>query len=262
MPLRPAFRMHSRTLEAAPFKQTVRPTIGKEVSDTWIGGKVMKIFATSDIHGNKIIMQKMESIIQKHQLDAVIICGDVLENPHVSGFDEYIEHQNRNYQEFKEYVNSLNSQVLYILGNDDWVDGDKTDKCYLSSQQGVFIPFDFVSVSPFSTNREVNINKQRYELSKIQVQPDTIIVAHDVPHGCLDQIHGGMRVGSTAIRQFLRDKCPPIWFCGHIHESFGAKRMYDTSVFNCACNPRISKLRGWIIDTEKDYRHTAIRIEV
>ncbi|HHV16754.1 MAG TPA: hypothetical protein GXX58_09330 [Gelria sp.] len=83
-----------------------------------------------------------------------------------------------------------------------------------------------------------------------------------MPHGCLDQIQGGERVGSTAIREFLRDKHPPIWLCGHIHESFGAKRMYDTSVFNCACNPRISKLRGWIIDTKKDYRHTVIRIEV
>ncbi|NLV21493.1 MAG: hypothetical protein GXY49_05855 [Syntrophomonadaceae bacterium] len=64
--------------------------------------------------------------------------------------------------------------------------------------------------------------KQRLELSKIQVQPDTIIVAHEVPYGCLDEIYSGQRVGSTAIREFLRDKQPSKWLCGHIHESFGA----------------------------------------
>jgi len=127
----------------------------------------VKIFATSDIHGNTIIMQKIETIIQQHQLDAVIICGDVLENPHVSGFNEYVEYQNRNYLEFKEYVNSLNSQVYYILGNDDWVDGDKTDKCYLSSQQGVFIPFDFVSVTPFSTKIQVDNIKELAKTNQI-----------------------------------------------------------------------------------------------
>jgi len=221
----------------------------------------VKLFATSDIHGSKIIMQKIEKVLQQHQPDILIICGDVLENPYVSRFDEYVQYQQRNYQEFKEYVNSLNIQVFYILGNDDFVDGDETDKCYLTSPQGVFVPFDFVSITPFSTNREVNVEKQRLELSKIQVQSDTIVVAHDVPYGCLDKIYSGRRVGSPAIREFLRDKQPSIWLCGHIHESFGAKRMYDTSVFNCACDPRISKLRGWIIDTNTNYRHTAIRIE-
>ncbi|HOQ09991.1 MAG TPA: metallophosphoesterase [Syntrophomonadaceae bacterium] len=222
----------------------------------------MKIFATSDIHGNKNIMQKIEQVLQQYQPDMLLICGDVLVNPRASSFDKYIQKQHRNYQEFKEYVSSLNTQVFYILGNDDFLEGDATDKCYLNSPQGVLVPFDSVSITPFSTYREVTVEQQRVELSQIPVQPDTIVVAHDVPYGCLDQIYSGRSVGSTAILEFIKEKQPSIWLCGHIHEAFGAQRLYNTSVFNCACDPRISKLRGWIIDTEKDYRSNFIRIEV
>ena len=221
----------------------------------------MRIFATADIHGNKIIMQKIEKVLQQYPLDALIICGDVLENPRVSTLDEYLQYQRRNYQEFQEYVNSLNIPVFYILGNGDFLEGDETDKCYLGSPQGLFVPFDLVSITPFSTYREVTVEQQGMELSKLQVQPDTIIVAHDVPYGCLDRVDGGRQVGSTAIHELLREKQPSIWLGGHIHESFGTEKLYNTCVFNCSCDPRTSQLRGWIIDTSKEYPHNFIRIE-
>ncbi len=35
----------------------------------------MKIFATSDIHGNRVIMDKLNDIVD--EVDLIIICGDI-----------------------------------------------------------------------------------------------------------------------------------------------------------------------------------------
>lgn len=221
----------------------------------------MRIFATADIHGHPRIMERMATFVEEYQFDKIIICGDVLQNPSET-FKKYIKLQEENYKQFQEYVNNLGTPVLYILGNDDWVDGDINDPCYLSSQQGCFVPFEYISPTPADTNREAKRNKMVYELNKLRVNPGTIVVAHCMPRGCRDQILGGTRVGSTAIREFLRDNEPMLWLGGHIHEAFGCQRMYNTTVFNCACFPQYNKFRGWAIEIAEDYKIKAQQIEI
>lgn len=222
----------------------------------------MKLFATSDIHGDQVIMEKLKGYLSKNAYDKVIFCGDLLSAPESYDFDEYVQKQAEEYMLFREYIKTLDGEVLYILGNNDWVDGDTDDENYLSRQRDVFIPFEYVHLTSAQSNREANENKIHYELNKLKVGMSTIIVAHDVPYGCLDKTYFGKMVGSQRIRDFIEEKRPLIWLGGHIHEGYGGKRLKNTLVYNCSSDPRRSLLRGWAIEViDVDYS-VAERVEI
>jgi Icc-related predicted phosphoesterase len=207
-------------------------------------------------------LEKLQRYLNKNAFDKVIMCGDLLSAPETRTFDDYIQKQAEEYIVFQEYIKTLDGEVLYILGNNDWVEGDVADHQYLSNQRGVFIPFEYVRVTPAHSNREANENKIHYELNKLKVGLSTIVVAHDVPYGCLDRTNFGKMVGSESIRGFIEEKRPFIWLGGHIHEGFGGKRLKNTLVYNCSCDPQKSLLRGWLIEViDFDYC-VAERVEI
>ena len=84
----------------------------------------------------------------------------------------------------------------------------------------------------------------------MQIDNQSIVVAHDPPYKCLDKCSDGREVGSKSIRKLIEEKQPKIWLCGHIHEAAGVDKIGNTMVFNCACRHERNELRGWIIDTE------------
>ena len=72
----------------------------------------MKIFATSDIHGNKVIADKLPVIAK--DADLILICGKT--------FRQFSQYQ-REYAEYlTSILNSLAIPACFILGNDDWFD--------------------------------------------------------------------------------------------------------------------------------------------
>ncbi|MDD4779171.1 MAG: metallophosphoesterase [Tissierellia bacterium] len=215
----------------------------------------MKIFTTSDIHGNQIILEKLKELSFKETPDYILVCGDV--GGKYFNVKSLIDFSNKQRNDLKHLQDISNecyskSSLFYILGNDDWFEsGDIYHLPYCRFKPEGFIPFEYVSITPFSTNREANENKIEYELSKLKdITHDTIIVAHDMPYQCLDKYEDGREVGSKSIRKFIKQKQPKIWLGGHIHESFGAKNIGNTYVFNCSCRHEYDELRGWMIDTE------------
>lgn len=214
----------------------------------------MIIFATSDTHNNNVILKKLKKFLQENKFDYIIHCGDIggkAINCHT--LMEFSIYQYEHYLYFKQEF----PQVLYILGNDDWFEANPLDNKYLLSNACVpdFIGFEWVNITPFNTNREANENKIWYELNKLDICHDSIIISHAPPYRCQDKTDFGKSVGSKSIKKFITNKQPKLWLCGHIHESFCVDKVGNTTVFNCSCEPGKDLLRGWIIDTDTlDYK--------
>jgi Icc-related predicted phosphoesterase len=221
----------------------------------------MKIFATSDIHGNKVIIDKMESVASS--VDMTIICGDIGGKDFHRG-DTLLDvsmRQKKDAEHLVKRMDALSLPFRYILGNDDWF--ECTGRYYLQETETIsgydLVPIEFVLITPFNTNREVNENKLRYELDKLRTNEKSVVVAHTPPRYCGDTLYNGTHVGSRSVLEWISDVQPKIWLCGHIHEDNSVNKIGETLVFNCACDHMKDELRGWIVDLDS---MTYERIEI
>ena len=183
----------------------------------------------------------------------LLVCGDI-GNKEIHGktFMEFSAHQRKDAEYLANTLENLPIPARFILGNDDWF--EFSGASYLEKPETIgnyeFIPFEFVLITPFNTNREVNENKLRYELEKLYVNNKSIIVAHTTPLSCGDRIYSGYRVGSNSVYDWIERAQPRIWLCGHIHEDNSVHEIGNTKVFNCACDHTEDILRGWLIDLD------------
>ena len=209
----------------------------------------MRIFATSDIHGNQAVIDKLERIAPS--VDMVIICGDI-GGKEGRTIRELGVRQRRDAARLLKKMKELGVPYRFILGNDDWFDCAAEN--YLNAAESIsgydLVPFEFVLITPFNTNREVNENKLFYELSKIKADERTIVVAHTPPYQCGDTLYNGSHVGSRSVHDWIVNVQPRIWLCGHIHEDHSVNKIGRTLIFNCACDHSYDELRGWIIDLD------------
>jgi uncharacterized protein len=60
-----------------------------------------------------------------------------------------------------------------------------------------------------------------------------VLVSHSPPKGCLDVAGNGERLGSTTVRDVIRNKKPALVVCGHIHACAGRiETFHGTTVVN------------------------------
>jgi Icc-related predicted phosphoesterase len=60
-----------------------------------------------------------------------------------------------------------------------------------------------------------------------------VLIVHSPPQGHCDQSSSGDHLGSTAIRDAIEAKAPPLAVCGHIHEAWGQRsRIGGTEIAN------------------------------
>ena len=211
----------------------------------------MKIFSTSDLHGNRTIMDKLKIIAP--QVDLILICGDIGgKDGRGKTFRQFSEYQKRDADYLVSVLRDIQTESWFILGNDDWFEYENGH--YLQRAETVgdlkLIPFEYVLLTPFNTNREVNDNKLSYELARLDADVSTIMVAHTSPLGAGDILYNGSRCGSRAVREWIGEVQPKLWLCGHIHEDNSAGFIGDTLVLNCACEYQNDILRGWIVDLD------------
>lgn len=220
----------------------------------------MKIFATADIHGNRVIIDKINDIAE--EVDLILICGDI-GGKGIRGktFKQFSEYQKEEVNYLCNVLDDLKIDSRFILGNDDWFEIEHNK--YLKEPKIIdgiqFIPFEYVSITPFNTNREANENKIEYELYKLDADNDSIIVAHTPPLYTGDTLYNGVRCGSKSVRNWIEEVQPKIWLNGHIHEDNSVTQIGKTLVFNCSCYYTDNILKGWIIDAETmDFREVKI----
>lgn len=216
----------------------------------------MKIFVTSDIHGRLSVVHKITEFLRdREDIDYIILCGDITGDYSWECFSDLEEKQYENYRTIRESFKDIKGKLLFIQGNHDVFSIDKDDNNYLpnnnSEELKEFISMEYLNLFMYGTKREGNEQDMKYRLSKIDIENESIIISHIPPFKCLDRDNNGVHYGSKSIREMIKNKKPAYFFCGHVHDGFGFKKLYNTKVFNVACND--SNTRGWIVDlkTEK-----------
>ncbi len=80
----------------------------------------------------------------------------------------------------------------------------------------------YSSPTPFHTPGEYSEAELSARLAAFADLKPLVLVCHAPPYGtALDRIRAGLHGGSTAVRDFIQQRQPAHFFCGHIHEAQG-----------------------------------------
>lgn len=212
----------------------------------------LKILVTSDLHGNSYLLDKLKEAAKN--TDLILIAGDITgKHFFCQSLQSLSSLQEKDEKVFNRKLSMLNIPYRYILGNDDWIDGHSKHLLKKPEQFSPVsvVPFPWVSITPFSTNREMNENMLSYQLSKIKPTEHMIVLAHTPPlyHGDL-LFPSKQHCGSKTVLDWIKQAQPAFWLCGHIHENYSISKIGETIVLNAACEHESNLFRGWIINTD------------
>jgi Icc-related predicted phosphoesterase len=195
----------------------------------------MQLLATSDIHGNTEIYEKLFKLMASGRYEGAVIAGDIC-----PGFD--IETQRKfisNWLLPKLKVLRKNCQIplFMIMGNDDFSlntdlleKGQKENLLFLihmnikKIDKFTIAGYSFINQTPFMIKDwerdEKIIESDLKKLANLSDPKKTIYVMHAPPYNTdLDILYNGEHVGSQAIRTFIEKYQPWLTIHGHIHES-------------------------------------------
>ena len=80
----------------------------------------------------------------------------------------------------------------------------------------------YSSPTPFHTPGEYSEAQLAERLQSFVDLEPLVLVCHAPPQGtALDQVRPGLHAGSLAVREFIEQRQPAYFFCGHIHEAEG-----------------------------------------
>ncbi len=192
----------------------------------------MHILAMTDIHGAYALA---EQIILRESADVVIIGGDLTTVGTVREAAEAIR-----------TFRGAGRNVYCIAGNMDLPEHDALFRQLGISLNGTGVRigevgFFGVSGSPRSrlhTPHEFTESELAQTIARgyadIRSAPRKIFVPHAPPYGTgVDAVHSGAHVGSTAVRDFIREEQPDVVICGHIHEARGQDTIGRSKIVNC-----------------------------
>lgn len=206
----------------------------------------MRIYAVADIHADPERIDKIRSVTASCQPDVLVAAGDII---------NYIFPSKTLRQ-----LNDLPVPVLMVRGNSDPGYVDKYVKQYanlnsLNLKQVIInsVPFSGLSGTiPLPFRNRVGFSEKRLmDQIASMIHPQTVLVAHTPPYGCLDQVAGRFHSGSKMIRRLVKEKQPRMMICGHIHEAAGIEAVGRTIVVNCSL-PKNGQ--GMMIELEADRR--------
>ena len=185
----------------------------------------MKFLLITDLHQHKSAMDWINEEIEEYKVDFVIHLGDVTD----MGTS----------QEAKELLKMIKSKVYVIPGNCDPRDMPENIRDVATDVHGKKISIDGYDVvglgggnpSPFQTPFEME-EDEIYDALKPIACEGMILMTHAPSNGVLDEIPGGIHVGSTGIRKIVDEYHPIIAMSGHIHEAIGCKVIDGTTFVN------------------------------
>jgi len=180
---------------------------------------MIRIIATSDLHGNLPVIQ---------ECDLLILGGDICPDGSSTHQAQWLD------QNFRSWLDKVPAkEVVAIAGNHDLI-FERAENLiptdlrwhYLKDQQIELFGFKIYGTPwqlPFWG--AFNLNEEglarRYE--KIPDNID-ILISHGPAYGILDEVPSG-HVGSTSLRKKIFELKPKLVICGHIHDAFGVRKI-------------------------------------
>ena len=188
----------------------------------------MRIYAVAGIHGKSEHMETIYRILDQYQPELMVVPGDMT---HFFNWSTVLSQ-----------FDSLPVPVLVVRGNTDLKRIEprikKAANITLLTQKPLQVKgFSFVGISgtlplPFA-NRVCLNEKQRLAALPCPMEPDTVLVVHTPPKGACDRVGKKIHAGSRNLARFIEAASPSLVLCGHVHEDFGLKTLYQSTVVNC-----------------------------
>ncbi|WP_099210583.1 metallophosphoesterase [Thermococcus henrietii] len=189
----------------------------------------MRLVAITDLHGNVKMSRKLAGLIAGERPDILLIAGDIT---HFSGAETA--------RKVLQPLIETGVPILSVHGNCDGRDVPE-----LLDELGIWIHdrrrelngVGFVGVggsniTPFNTIWELSEGEIR-EILLRNYHPGDVILSHVPPKDTkADRVHSGLHVGSSALREFIEEKQPPLVITGHIHEARSVDRVGETVIVN------------------------------
>lgn len=221
----------------------------------------MKILCTSDIHGNLTIYKKIKEICNNENIDLLLLGGDLLPKSNLFSYEDLKSLQENYIENIDDILKDINSDIMYIYGNDDLTDKDLKYGQKISNKivtyKGIdFMGFDWVNKTPFNSNREKS-EEELYSLfnklyKNYNKENPLIILAHCALKDILDLVSRQENVGSYTLRNMI-EYCNPLGYIhGHIHEDYGLDKLNNTYIFNSSCEHTIDMFRGFVFNTQNN----------
>jgi Icc-related predicted phosphoesterase len=191
----------------------------------------MKIFAISDIHGEKRYFERAAGLIGA--ADLVAIAGDITTSGGRKSAGDVIS-----------CVEKYNSNILAVHGN--W-DGREVidlldERGYSLHGRGRTVGgIGFFGVggsgkTPFGTVSEYSEDEIRGFLdagfNEIRNAEKVVLISHSPPKRVRDKTFFGLRGGSTSISEFVKAHRISLCIVGHIHEAYGREQLGACVVVN------------------------------
>ena len=198
----------------------------------------MNFLCTSDLHG--VIPVQMKEIVKERKVDAILYGGDY--SPHGWGGGE-----GNSTEDPMNFLTGLGLPVFSVFGN---IDPEKEffEQFEKSHKNFHFIHLKRVKVKNWYIVGLGDFYFDSYALKKIesllkQKPEKTILLSHYPPKGVVDKTDFGAHVGSKELRELIEKYQPPLFLCGHIHESAGVEKIGKTTVVNMA-------MKNVLVETE------------
>ena len=207
----------------------------------------MRIIAFGDIHMECAGSEKITGL---SKADLVIITGDFT---NCGG--------KKDASTILDIIRRINPKIYAVPGNMDKASiGNYLDELGINIHGKGFVLGDLgifgvggSNPTPFNTPTEFSeeelgdiVNKAYQYVTQARIK---VLISHTPPFNTTaDLIGGGVHVGSTANRKFIKEKQPDLCFTGHIHESRGEDRIEHTLILN----PGMLKDPGWIEFNSQD----------
>jgi Icc-related predicted phosphoesterase len=219
----------------------------------------MRVLAAADIHGQQAVYDWLLRQAHEHQVDALILAGDLLGCP--SGFGTPEEWQRHEAEALVRRLDASGVLVLHVMGNDDLVELDSaSDRMRpLHGRRVEHGGFAFVGYQyslPFMggvfEKPEAGIAADLADLKPL-LDADTVFVSHSPAFGILDPGVGDARIGSRSLGRLLAEHRVRAHIHGHSHAGFGRQGRH----FNVACAGRsrailidVATMRHWLLGAE------------
>jgi len=188
----------------------------------------MKILVFVDIHGNKILLNKIIERAKREKPHVIICAGDIsnwgndlnfiLSKINKMGILTLIIHGNHESEmEIKKVCKSLKS-IIYLHK--------------LSYKVNEYTFFGYGG-GGFSLVDE-DLEKVIIKFKTIKKKSKVVLITHAPPHNTtLDRLDHLGHLGSKSIRKFIEEVQPVLNICGHLHENSGNKdKIKKTEIIN------------------------------
>ena len=188
----------------------------------------MKLLVVSDIHDEEIALERIkEKMAPENGFGHLLVCGDI--SHRVSFAEDFIDMfpdafivpgnwDSKNVNETIVKAKNFCHKKRIRLGSDG---GDNLDGFNI-------VGFGHSNITPFHTYGEHSEEEIYSEMSKLDIDGNTLLLMHCPPKGYFDDVGDGRRAGSESIQRVIEEKKPFAAFFGHVHEHAGTLMLGST----------------------------------